>query len=804
MKYRKRILAAVLILSMLAGCLGKKETKTTAVTISKETEWNIKCLNAEKSYEESKSLSRIRVAVLDSGLDTDRHIPFVKRKDFLGESEIHSLYQDQTGHGTSVAGLICADEEDDRMTGIAANVDLYVGRILDVNQQAPVDRVIEAVEWAIAEKVNIIHISFGTKQDSEELEEVIQKAYHQGILIIAAAGNDGNAAEDESTIEYPAAYEEVVSVGATDSDNAVLDSSSTGEELDVVAPGDQILSTGAFGGVVVGSGTSVSAAQVTGIAAVLWGRHPEKSNAFIQGLLVGSANAEAVSGDCGKGLVDYSQSVENYKQMNRAYETYKRKGLSEEAAVSRAEQELPENQKTVASHKGEVNYVNGLWGAGNHKELVDQGEGLGEEDIRIVKAGASLPDQLSKMAKMSLHPCFHGSGNYFANVNYLLSYARQLIKDEKEELPNFSKYLKDESTFKNLEKPEYNIQKELNNCITEFYTACASQALGGQGSSLSTRQKGYAILGLALHTITDTFAHRGYRKDITYEEQYFQIVHNRNEDEVAQLWRSIVASGESSQYDKTYYQYMLDYFACADDSQKMKIRFVLSQKVAKELIAAANGTDDFLTILKTILVNYKTEKTGDTAQIDQAKYFRLANADALWAEVKGGSTKFAINVDAKKIKPDVPQKKELDITIQSKKVTVSFPHKKGYSYQVYYKKGTKKVFFTRSGKKFTTNTKGMKDSKIYIAAFYNSHVTTKSYKIQYTITYRYKKKQKTQTKDFSPKKLSFPLYGNVFKLKKKNFKGWSTKKNAKKAKYKPKEKIKFTGNKKLKLYCVSK
>ena len=287
-------------------------------------------------------------------------------------------------------------------------------------------------------------------------------------------------------------------MGATDSDNAVLDSSSTGEELDVVAPGDQILSTGAFGGVVVGSGTSVSAAQVTGIAAVLWGRHPEKSNAFIQGLLVGSANAEAVSGDCGKGLVDYSQSVENYKQMNRAYETYKRKGLSEEAAVSRAEQELPENQKTVASHKGEVNYVNGLWGAGNHKELVDQGEGLGEEDIRIVKAGASLPDQLSKMAKMSLHPCFHGSGNYFANVNYLLSYARQLIKDEKEELPNFSKYLKDESTFKNLEKPEYNIQKELNNRV--LYSLCQSGTWRA-GQQLIHQTKGvcYSRSGTAYH-----------------------------------------------------------------------------------------------------------------------------------------------------------------------------------------------------------------------------------------------------------------------------------------------------------------
>ena len=163
MNYTKRMIAILILLSILAECAAFGRHTTEAETLSKEAEWNIKCLKAENSYADSKRLPKIRVAVLDSGLDTDRNIPFAKRKDFLGEEELHSMFQDETGHGTSVAGLICATENDERITGIAANAELYVARILDASNEAPVDRVIEALEWAMQEKVHIIHMSFGTK-----------------------------------------------------------------------------------------------------------------------------------------------------------------------------------------------------------------------------------------------------------------------------------------------------------------------------------------------------------------------------------------------------------------------------------------------------------------------------------------------------------------------------------------------------------------------------------------------------------------------------------------------------------------
>lgn len=652
MNYTKRMIAILILLSILAECAAFGRHTTEAETLSKEAEWNIKCLKAENSYADSKRLPKIRVAVLDSGLDTDRNIPFAKRKDFLGEEELHSMFQDETGHGTSVAGLICATENDERITGIAANAELYVARILDASNEAPVDRVIEALEWAMQEKVHIIHMSFGTKYYSEELEETIKKAYRQGILIIAAAGNDGNAAEDESTIEYPAAFDEVISVGATDVDNSVMESSSTGDELDVVAPGNRILSTGAFGGVVVDDGTSVSAAQVTGIAAVLWGKHPDKSNEFIRQLLVGSANTEAVHGACGNGLVDYTQTNLNYKQMNSSYRTYKKQGLAEKTAIQRAASELPENTASVKSHEGKVPYVNGLWSRTRHEEMTQATNAIAESDIAFVKAGARLPDELDSMKQMSKHPCFHGDGNYFANVSYLLAYAKQLIKEGKEQLPEFKGFFVNGDAYNklNLQK-QYNIQTELGDSLNKFYAGCINKLNSSlTNNTMSAQQKGYAILGLALHTITDTFAHMGYRKEKD-TNNFYEIVHNRVgqkgwENSVTQLWHDISNSKTSTKKDKDYYNDKLTYFACADVVDKMKVASILSQKVSNELVAAVNGTDDFLNKMAVILKKYKEENAGEQEDINKAVNYRVEDVNDKWAAVKDNTT-FDINIDKK-------------------------------------------------------------------------------------------------------------------------------------------------------------
>lgn len=113
-KSKEKVVAMLLVAAILITGRMQIEgygmsAKAVSVT-AEEVEWNVLALQAEDAYDDSRNAAEIKVAVLDSGLDYDPDIPFEERKDFLGEEEdsIHPVFQDYTGHGTSVASLICA------------------------------------------------------------------------------------------------------------------------------------------------------------------------------------------------------------------------------------------------------------------------------------------------------------------------------------------------------------------------------------------------------------------------------------------------------------------------------------------------------------------------------------------------------------------------------------------------------------------------------------------------------------------------------------------------------------------------
>ncbi len=811
MRKVRGIIATLLLLGLLIPDFGNPQAsefsktmkRVRAETISDKTEWNIKYMNAEKSYEESRNLKKIKVAVLDSGLDYDEDIPFAERKDFLNEEELHPLYQDYTGHGTSVAGLICAKKSDDRITGLAANVELYAGRILDAQNKAPVERVIEGIEWAMEKKVNIIHMSYGTQEYSEELEEVINEAYHQGILLVAAAGNSGTAAEDESTVEYPAAWDSVISVGATNSDNKKTDISSSGAELDVVAPGDQILSSGAFGGVVVEEGTSVSAAQVTGLAAVLWGRYPDKSNEFIKGLLVGSANAEAVDENCGNGIVDYEQSKENYQKMDAAYNVFKTYGASEKLAIEKAEESLGKNRKKI-HEVGEVNYVNGTWDSGTHIKFVSN-----VENIQIVKAGAIHPDNIPSMWTMVEHPCFHGGGNYFANTQYLVDFARKLKNSQDNTWIAAPEDNSQDTTFFNSEKRAKYIDDELSESVLrEFYQKCGIEESGAK----INHWRACAILGLAIHTMTDALSHRGCRKDMRYNEGICEIVHDLSSnpqyrDKRSYLWKELINQNHTN---KAYYQYYFEYFAIADNETKMGIRKYIAGQCAKKVIAAFGNEGNVLESMRTVFDNYITDYgqlVKEKNPMDNPENFKLLDVSEYWEQVKGENSKFAhLNVSSRDIKKELklPEKEQVKIRVKRKKMIVTFPKEKKYHYVVYYETKSKKRIFFSGNKKYSANIKKMSGSYIYIVATCAGKKKTKKVQVRSKIQYIYKGYRTNKILYFKAKKQKYKLGGNVKKRIKKKLKGWSKKKNGKKVTYKLNERIPFPGSGTLKLYGVAK
>lgn len=235
---------------------------------------------------DSDSLETVKVAVIDSGIDYTDGIDVKVCKNFIpGQDDTNILYEDIAEHGTGIAGIISAPQNDDNyLKGITSNVELYSARVLDGNNTSPVSRVVNGIYWAIEKGVNIINLSMGLQQKSFILEKAIKDAYNEGILIIAAVGNDENAG-----VEYPAVYDEVMGVASVDSNGTHSNYSATGLEVEISAPGELVKTASCFDGEIIASGTSLAVPHVVGVAAMLWGRDLSKSNEFIRQLINATA-----------------------------------------------------------------------------------------------------------------------------------------------------------------------------------------------------------------------------------------------------------------------------------------------------------------------------------------------------------------------------------------------------------------------------------------------------------------------------------------------------------------------------------
>jgi subtilisin family serine protease len=132
--------------------------------------------------------------------------------------------------------------------------------------------------------MQVINMSLGSEDDSISVSRAIDNTYNAGVLIIAAAGNDGNAIGRGDNIDYPSRYSSVVSVGATNINDKRASFSSTGSSLELSAPGVDILSTlnGGINKYGTLSGTSMASPHVTGVAALIMANEPGITNARVR------------------------------------------------------------------------------------------------------------------------------------------------------------------------------------------------------------------------------------------------------------------------------------------------------------------------------------------------------------------------------------------------------------------------------------------------------------------------------------------------------------------------------------------
>ncbi|CDQ41763.1 S8 family peptidase [Virgibacillus salexigens] len=230
-------------------------------------DWGLHTIMAPTAWERTKG-ENIKVAVLDTGIDYNHPDLINNVKDHKDFTNSPSASLDIQGHGTHVAGIIAGSDNGVGITGVAPDAEIYAGKVLGDNGSGSFGSIIKGIRWAISKKVDIINMSLGTaKQPPNDFYEAIKQAKAQGIVIVAATGNAN------SSVCYPARYDEVIAVGAIDNKYDKASFSNYGVKNEITAPGVDILSCYKNKGYAKLSGTSMATPIITGSIALYLSIH---------------------------------------------------------------------------------------------------------------------------------------------------------------------------------------------------------------------------------------------------------------------------------------------------------------------------------------------------------------------------------------------------------------------------------------------------------------------------------------------------------------------------------------------------
>jgi Subtilase family len=245
----------------------------------------------------------VLVAVIDSGID-DAH------PDLAGAiaAKFDTLGSDEKPHphGTEMAGAIASHG---RLLGVAPRARLLAVRAFGASaagEESTTFRILRGLDWAAGQNARIINMSFAGPPDPA-LQDALAKARKKGIVLIAAAGNAG----PKSPPLFPAADPNVIAVTATDADDKVFAQANRGAYIAVAAPGVDVLVPAPEANVALTTGTSVAAAHVSGLVALLMQVKPSLKPDDVRKILTSSAKSlgPKTRGETGAGLADALAAV---------------------------------------------------------------------------------------------------------------------------------------------------------------------------------------------------------------------------------------------------------------------------------------------------------------------------------------------------------------------------------------------------------------------------------------------------------------------------------------------------------------
>jgi subtilisin family serine protease len=291
---------------------GEPPTGSAARTKRQQTvPWSVSRVGVS-IWPASTAFSNLRVYVVDTGVNPIKDLNLVESLDFTPYLELRvpgvDVFEgiremnpqrdrpDSLGHGTHIAGIIGARNNDGGIVGLVPGVPIHSIKVMNSNGVTDMTVLLKAVEHILNEKSAhpeldiVVNMSLGADLETTEwnaLDAAIQKSIESGIVYVAAAGNDGR---DMATYS-PAHVGDVIAVGAYDSADGFAPYSNFGSGIDFLAPGTDVLSLSAFGSDVLmfSTGTSMAAPHVTALAARYLALNPGGKPADVLSHLTGTA-----------------------------------------------------------------------------------------------------------------------------------------------------------------------------------------------------------------------------------------------------------------------------------------------------------------------------------------------------------------------------------------------------------------------------------------------------------------------------------------------------------------------------------
>ena len=598
----------------------------------------------EIENEEENDLESLRAALGELG----ENDPDFDMEDIFSENLEEEDGYESTDSSDSIRLGDFVEQNQADFKGVNPYMELYSVRVLDEQNGAPIERVVEGIRWAREHDIKVLNISFGTEENSEELYQEIRAAYEEGMLIIAACANDGS-------VQYPAAYDEVVGVGAVDINATLEDCCETDPYVEIAAPAEGLLAVGPFGVEIEAAGTSLAAAEVTGVASILWENYPKLSRDGIRSLLSEGAYRPKEEGSL------RIVNCENCLEMAEDFEESRHSDTPEE-------EKFPERQEGFEPSDDNGKAVVASWGKKGHLGLVsDSNIAITDEYLKILKIGTRLQDcgftGLNNKYKYAL---FHGNyidekkqnANYIGGYLYLTRLAEQvygskvimttgtavngdIVTDAAfhvdaaqvgQVADMMNGIIQDDGIYEN---------KETTECKAEWNEIFSSKLYLEEtksGDKPDTRneefkeinegvKKGLVIYGMGLHTLGDTYAHStmaGYWEGKGKNKKY--------------VWGKIAVASEKSNLYKKQKGSKLS----ANDTKKIfPMRYKLAGEAVKNslnhIVVASGSGMEIESIGHGELKDYCPAYIFDNNIMSDRKMIRTTDRSNILGYIKGNA-----------------------------------------------------------------------------------------------------------------------------------------------------------------------